>query len=343
MLHDLLPIAIEAVASAMSITRAVQHRVEDVASHLKDDRSPVTVADYASQAIVSMMLREGIGDPSLQRIVGEEDGADLTQPEQAAVLDAVTIAVQSWRPGVSQSDVLHAIDACNHDATGDCWWTLDPVDGTKGFLRGGQYAIALGLLRGGVVETGILGCPNLSIDPANDPAMADRTGCGLLYAAERGNGSWEFPDGDPGATPLRITCPEWSTHKAIRCCASVESHHSNKGQTSALLERFTNEKVMVRLDSQTKYAVLARGQADAYLRLPTQNDYRERIWDHAGGMLVAQEAGAIVTDVRGEPLDFTHGSRLEHNRGVIAAASGLHAPLVEGAIAMGIGGGATST
>ena len=107
MLHDLLPIAIEAVASAMSITRAVQHRVEDVAGHLKDDRSPVTVADYASQAIVSMMLREGIDDPSLQRIVGEEDGADLTQPEQAAVLDAVTIAVQSWRPGVSQSDVLH--------------------------------------------------------------------------------------------------------------------------------------------------------------------------------------------------------------------------------------------
>ena len=82
---------------------------------------------------------------------------------------------------------------------------------------------------------------------------------------------------------------------------------------------------------------MARGQADAYLRLPTRNDYRERIWDHAGGMLVATEAGAVVTDVRGLPLDFSHGVRLEHNRGVIAAADGLQQRLVEGAVAMGIG------
>jgi len=343
MLPDTLPIALEAVSSAMSITRAVQDRLEAVAGHLKDDRSPVTVADYASQAIVSMALREGIDDPALQRIVGEEDGADLALPEQAAVLDAVTAAVKSWRPGVSQADVLRAIDACNHDAAGDCWWTLDPVDGTKGFLRGGQYAIALGLLRNGVVETGILGCPNLPLDPAMNPATADRTGCGLLYAAERGRGSWEFRDGDPASTPMRIRCPEWSSHKAIRCCASVESHHSNKGQTSELLARFANEKVMVRLDSQAKYAVLGRGQADAYLRLPTRDDYRERIWDHAGGSLVAEEAGAIVTDVRGDVLDFTQGPRLERNRGIIAAAAGLHDSLIEGAIALGIGGGATAT
>jgi len=337
MQHPAIPIALEAVASAMAITRAVQARVEDVAGHLKDDRSPVTVADYAAQAIVSMVLREGIDDPALQRIVGEEDGSELATAENTPVRDAVTQAVRSWRPGTSESDVLAAIDACNHDASGDVWWTLDPVDGTKGFLRGGQYAIALGLLQDGVVEAGILGCPNLSIDPGRDPAIADREGSGLLYGAQRGHGAWEFRDGDPTAAALRITCPAWSDEKAIRCCASVESHHSNKGQTGALLARFENEKVMVRLDSQTKYAVLARGQADAYLRLPTRNDYRERIWDHAGGMLVATEGGAIVTDVRGNELDFSHGACLEQNRGVIAAADGLQQRLVEGAVAMGIG------
>lgn len=337
MQHPAIPIALEAVASAMSITRAVQARVEAVAGHLKDDRSPVTVADYAAQAIVSMVLREGIDDPALQRIVGEEDTGDLARSGNAPIRAAVTQAVQSWRPGTTEADVMAAIDACNHDASGDVWWTLDPVDGTKGFLRGGQYAIALGLLQDGVVEVGILGCPNLSIDPGRDPAIADREGSGLLYGAQRGYGAWEFRDGDPTATGLRITCPAWSDDKAIRCCASVESHHSNKGQTSKLLARFENEKVMVRLDSQTKYAVLARGQADAYLRLPTRNDYRERIWDHAGGMLVATEGGAIVTDVRGRALDFSHGTCLEQNRGVIAAADGLQQRLVEGAVAMGIG------
>ena len=337
MQHPTLPIALEAVASAMAITRAVQARVEDIAGHLKDDRSPVTVADYAAQAIVSMVLRERIDDPALQRIVGEEDGSELTTAENTSVREAVTQVVRSWRPGTTESDVLAAIDACNHDATGDVWWTLDPVDGTKGFLRGGQYAIALGLLKDGEVEAGILGCPNLSIDPGKDPATADRDGCGLLYAAQRGQGAWEFQDGDPTAAPLRITCPPWSEDKAIRCCASVESHHSNKGQTSELLAKFESEKVMVRLDSQTKYAVLARGQADAYLRLPTHTDYREKIWDHAGGVLVATEAGAVVTDVRGLTLDFSQGTCLERNRGVIAAADGLQQRLVEAAVAMGIG------
>ena len=343
MQHPALPIALDAVASAMSITHAVQAHIDDVAGHLKDDRSPVTVADYAAQAIISMMLLERIDDPALQRIVGEEDGGDLARAENAGVRRAVVEAVQSWCPAASEQQILTAIDACDHDASGDVWWTLDPVDGTKGFLRGGQYAIALGLIQDGEVEAGVLGCPNLSIDPAVNPATADREGCGLLYAAQRGTGAWEFADGDPAASPLSITCPAWTPDKAIRCCASVESHHSNKGQTIELLDRFDNEKVMVRLDSQAKYAVLARGQAHAYLRLPTRNDYREKIWDHAAGMLIAVEAGAVVTDVRGLPLDFTHGSQLEGNRGVIAAANGLQHLLVEGALAMELGSESTTS
>lgn len=337
MQHPAMPVALEAVASAMSITRAVQYRVAEVAGHLKDDRSPVTVADYAAQAVVSMVLQEGGGDPALKRIVGEEDGAALSEPANAPVLEAVTAAVRAWRPAVTDADVLMAIDACNHDASGDLWWTLDPVDGTKGFLRGGQYAIALGLLQDGEVVMGVLGCPNLSIDPGRNPATADRDGSGMLYGAQQGLGAWECRDGDPTATPLRICCPPWTSERPIRCCASVESHHSNKGMTSQLLSALDNEKEMVRLDSQAKYAVLARGQADAYLRLPTRDDYRECIWDHAAGSLVATEAGAIVTDVKGEPLDFSTGMRLHNNRGVIAAAEGLQQRLVEISSSLGIG------
>ncbi|MCH2135079.1 MAG: 3'(2'),5'-bisphosphate nucleotidase [Phycisphaerales bacterium] len=332
-----MPIALEAVATAMSITRAVQHRLQEVSGHLKDDRSPVTVADYAAQAVVSMLLREGLSDQGLRRIVGEEDGGELSRPNNAALLDAVTAAVRLWRGDVSQAQVLEAIDACNHDASGDCWWTLDPVDGTKGFLRGGQYAIALGLIVDGQVHAGVLGCPNLSVDPGKDPAAADSEGSGMLYGAQQGLGAWEFRDGDPAATPMRITCPAWTDDKSIRCCASVESHHTNKGQTSELLDAFENDRIMVRLDSQAKYAVLARGQADAYLRLPTRDDYRECIWDHAAGALVATEAGAVVTDVRGKELDFTTGQRLQNNRGVIAAADGLQQRLIERAVAMGVG------
>jgi 3'(2'), 5'-bisphosphate nucleotidase len=92
----------------------------------------------------------------------------------------------------------------------------------------------------------------------------------------------------------------------------------------------------VRIDSQCKYAVVARGQADAYLRLPTRKGYIERIWDHAAGALVATEAGAVVTDIAGAELDFSHGRGLERNRGIVCAAPWAHGAIVEAIAAMGL-------
>jgi 3'(2'), 5'-bisphosphate nucleotidase len=89
----------------------------------------------------------------------------------------------------------------------------------------------------------------------------------------------------------------------------------------------------VRLDSQAKYGVVARGDAAIYLRLPSpkQPDYREKIWDHAAGALIVQEAGGRVTDALGSDLDFSYGHKLEKNRGIIVSNGQLH-PAILGAI-----------
>jgi 3'(2'), 5'-bisphosphate nucleotidase len=92
----------------------------------------------------------------------------------------------------------------------------------------------------------------------------------------------------------------------------------------------------VRLDSQAKYAVVSRGEGEAYLRLPSGEDYREKIWDHAGGALIAEEAGGRVTDISGKPLIFTHGRKLEENRGVIVSNGLVHDPILEAIKALGI-------
>ena len=84
----------------------------------------------------------------------------------------------------------------------------------------------------------------------------------------------------------------------------------------------------VQMDSQCKYALLARGDADVYLRLPSKRGYVERIWDHAAGMLIAQEAGCVVTDIRGKSLDFSRGRGLEANEGILGAPPELHARLL---------------
>ena len=89
----------------------------------------------------------------------------------------------------------------------------------------------------------------------------------------------------------------------------------------------------VRMDSQAKYAVLAAGHGELYLRLlsPSRLDYREKIWDQAAGSIVIEEAGGKVTDLDGKPLDFTQGRTLAKNRGICGSNGVLHQAATEGA------------
>jgi len=327
--------AVQAVGDACRVARTVQARLDDLRHITKDDRSPVTVADFAVQAIVSLALQEA--DANV-RIVGEEHAGVLRDASQTAVRDTVVEAVQQVYPAATAQQVLDAIDHCDHDATSESYWTLDPVDGTKGFLRGQQYAIALALLERGEVTLGVMGCPNLPIDPTAPLDVADQQG--VLYSATKHGGTWQWrglPGAEPNADAVRIITNDDDDPQTMRTCESVEKSHSKQRDTERIIERLGVESDPVRLDSQCKYAVVARGQADAYLRMPTKAGYRENIWDHAAGMLIATEAGAVVTDITGTPLDFTHGQRLERNRGVICAAPAFHGRIIEAIEQLGIG------
>jgi 3'(2'), 5'-bisphosphate nucleotidase len=330
-----LQAALDAVRQGSRIARAVQHELDRVRQITKDDKSPVTVADFAVQAIVAMTLHDRLG---ATLIVGEEHTDALRTQAQSHVLDAVVHAVQrETGRSISQGDVLNAIDACNHDGSAETYWTLDPVDGTKGFLRGQQYAIALALIESGQVTLGVMGCPNLPLDHAADLEQADAHGC--MYAAAHGQGAWEYELGNAAAAPQRIHAQPPRENQPLRVCESVESSHSKQDDTARIIaELASHSGAPARLDSQCKYAVVARGQADVYLRLPTGKSYVEKIWDHAAGMIIACQAGAVVSDVTGSPLDFGHGRRLERNRGIVCAAGPLLHQRVIGAIErLGIG------
>ncbi len=196
--------------------------------------------------------------------------------------------------------------------------------------------MALARLEDGHVIEGVLGCPNL---PRSHDQPLDRAdAAGVLYAAFRGGGAYELPAIGGNGTPHAIRAAS-AIGDTVRVCGSVEAAHSNQGHTHQIMERLGVQRAPVRLDSQCKYAVVARGQADAYLRMPTRKDYVEKIWDHAAGALIATEAGAVVTDITGAPLDFRHGARLEANRGVVCAIAPLHGPLLEAIADLKIGAG----
>jgi 3'(2'), 5'-bisphosphate nucleotidase len=114
-----------------------------------------------------------------------------------------------------------------------------------------------------------------------------------------------------------------------RFCESVESGHSDQDESARIAALLGITSEPFRIDSQCKYATVARGDASIYLRMPTRADYREKIWDHAGGKLIVEAAGGTVTDINGRPLDFSHGRTLQENRGIVATSGNIHARVID--------------
>ena len=319
--------AVRAVRAASLACRAV--RAGEPGKLDKADKSPVTVADFAAQALACRELQRAFPDDP---VIGEEDAAELRAGSQRPFAARVTAAVNDAAadfdvPAATDEEVFAWIDRGGAQAYSDRFWTIDPIDGTKGFLRGGQYAVSLALIEDGELTVGALGCPNLRHDG----------GSGALFLAVRGAGATVqnlFDRAD--APPLKIQTSGVTDPAGARLCESVESAHTSHGAAAEIAAKLGITRDSLRLDSQAKYAEVARGGADVYLRLPTREDYVERIWDHAAGVLVVEEAGGRVTDVDGKPLDFTRGRGLDGNRGAVATNGALHDAVLDAVAAAGV-------
>lgn len=316
-----LTIAVQAVRDAAKVCRKVQAALVTAETLEKKDKSPVTVADFASQAVVCKALADTFNE---DRVVGEEGADDLRGDANTALRNQVVEhTAEIVGDNATQDATLEWIDRGGYDPAkqgpAQRYWTLDPIDGTKGFLRGQQYAIALALIEDGKVVLGALGCPNLEFTEGQ---------LGCLFTAVRGEGAKLLPiDGDDLAGTA-VTVDDVLAASEARFCESVESGHSNQGDSANIATILGITADPYRIDSQCKYAAVSRGDASIYLRLPTRADYQEKIWDHGAGSIVVEEAGGTVTDVTGTPLDFSIGRTLANNRGIIATNGRFHDEVV---------------
>ena len=317
--EDELITGLNAVRQAAAVCRLVQATIAPDALE-KKDKSPVTVADYASQALICRVLQQAFPDDP---VIGEEGAAELRTAEGAAFLSRITEECSKAGVSASNEEVCDWIDRGGLHEYRPRFWTLDPIDGTKGFLRKHQYAISLSLIVDGQIQVGILGCPNMPLDSSNPDGPR-----GLLAWAVRGQGAFLQPLDEPDSNPTALNVSPTSTTSAARFCESVESGHSSHGWSGQIADELGITREPFRIDSQCKYLAVARGEADIYLRLPTRKGYQEKIWDHAGGVIVVQEAGGAVTDIHGNAPEFNHGSTLAKNEGMVVTNGQFHSAVV---------------
>lgn len=327
-LEFVIDTAYSGACRAAQVTQRVQsgQNLRSGASAKAGDE-PVTIADYASQALI---LREIQRSCKNVRIISEEASSHLRAQTSDTLLEQVReLVADALRIEVTRDQLCEWIDYVG-DEHASIALTIDPIDGTKGFLRGEQYAIAIGVLREGEPVGGVLVCPKLSFpgpnypDPSGDPDFRD--GGGTTFVAQIGKGAYQQPQ---RGQVYRIRANPTTDPKHVRVLASVEASHGDPKLVDDLIADLGLGGGKVRVDSQVKYGILARGEAEIYLRPRSKPTWRDHVWDHVAGVVIAKEAGARVTDMDGKELDFRAGRRLENNRGVLATHGPMHDRIVE--------------
>ncbi|MBW8057818.1 MAG: 3'(2'),5'-bisphosphate nucleotidase [candidate division NC10 bacterium] len=312
-------VAVGAVLKACHLCQDVRAALVSEETTAKQDKSPVTVADFGAQAVINLDLLSAFPEDP---IIAEEDAAFLRSPGGASLKTKVAQHVTAILPGLTDDQILDAIDR-------GTWgggpigrhWTVDPIDGTKGFLRGDQYAVALALIEDGKVVLGVLGCPNLPVEASHRDGPR-----GCLFIALKGEGTTIRRLDAPTEKRIRVT--EIGDPARASLCESFEDSHSSHNRAVRIAAILGMTAPPLRIDSQCKYAAIARGDVSIYVRLPPRATYEDKIWDHTAGWIVVKEAGGEVSDVRGQPLDFSLGRKLSQNIGIVATNGKLHPQVI---------------
>jgi 3'(2'), 5'-bisphosphate nucleotidase len=205
----------------------------------KADQSPLTAADRAAHAVIAA---------GLARLAPE---IPLWSEESASV---------DW-------------------ATRRHWpafWLVDPLDGTKEFIkRNGEFTVNIALVRGHSPALGVVHAPVLDRD----------------YYGIAGSGAFRSDGGGP-AQPIRVRSP---APPPVRVAGS-RSHRDPA--LDGILDRLGPHS-FVSMGSSLKFCLVAEGSADFYPRLGPTSE-----WDTAAAQAVVEAAGGAVVDLKGQPLRY---------------------------------------
>lgn len=236
---DFLKVAIEAVKRAEEVILA--HFKPNIEVSLKDDKTPVTIADTEAEKIIISTIRQAF---PTHDFLGEESGIR-----------------------VPKSDYL---------------WIIDPIDGTKNYIRGiPLFTTEIALMEKGKLVLGV----------SNAPALKD-----LMYA-QKGQGAYS------NDKPVHVSSRD------------LKDSYMSFGDLTKFQQN--NElEALLRIDQEIQgsrgfgdcwsYHLLAQGKIDIMIEHP-------KIWDIAAVSVIVEEAGGKVTDFKGQPVNLNITSSLATN------------------------------
>ena len=241
----------ELMNKALEIARAAGDAVMEVYGgaftvDIKEDQSPLTEADRKSHELICGQLSE------------------LT-PE---------IPILS-------EESYHEIDTTTRQSWTD-YWLVDPLDGTKEFIRrNGEFTVNIALIRGHAAELGVVHVPARNED----------------FFGARSLGAWRSSNGGT-AQAIQVT---GQAQTPVRVVGS----RSHRGSSlDAYLEKL-GKHIMVPMGSSLKLCLVAAGEADIYPRLGPTSE-----WDTAAAQAVVEAAGGGVIQLNGQPLIYNKGDEI---------------------------------
>jgi 3'(2'), 5'-bisphosphate nucleotidase len=244
-------------------------------------------AREAGEAILAI-VRRGFD------VEAKGDRSPVTEADRAAEL-IILAALAKAAPGVPVI-AEEEVAAGRIPAHGDTYFLVDPLDGTREFVRGGEdYTVNIGLIEKGVPRLGVVFAP----------------ATGRLHGGIVGSGAWV--DDGSGRIPIN-TRPRGDSIAAV----ASKSHLTQS--TIDYLEAAAGLCDYVSVGSSLKFCILAEGQADIYPRLSPTSE-----WDTAAGHAVLLAAGGRVDGLDGAPLAY--GKTAFLNRGFVATG-GWRAPTI---------------
>jgi 3'(2'), 5'-bisphosphate nucleotidase len=323
-----------AVQRAAVLTKKMLRQL-DKGTISKSDSTPVTIADFAAQALLICAIHHNF---PVDTFVGEE-AADTLRKDvdlqkrvwdlvNATYLDDPEIEKLLSRPA-SAEEMLDIIDlGCGPGGREGRVWMLDPIDGTAAFMKGEQYAISLALVEDGFEKVGVVGCPNLNLEGGKvHEKQVDKEGYGLMLSALQGH----------GAIIRQISSGALEPERKLEKVADImkkEDLHWVESTSSSSNDIEKQREIAGELgiswpgtdlySSQMRYIALAVGAGNTSVTVPKTRNKKSWVWDHAGGHLILKESGATVTDLNGKEIDFGAGRYLGENHGRVVAPASMH-------------------